>query len=179
MDVGGGRMMRMHVQAGGEGRGEDWVYLQLMEREWKRPAMPAELLPLGSGPPPSARAGIVILFWTYFETKIERLLRGIWRNAPPPLLEDALTRYLSIGSRLDRFYRLSCQSTYSADLKDLGYEDIADLLANVQLRRNEFAHGSPQAIDDTLVELVVSNLKREHESWVAVYNRRAAKPSQP
>ncbi len=170
-------MVSMHVQMGGEGRGEDWVYLQLMEREWKRPVTPAELLPLGSGRPPSARAGIVILFWTYFETRIERLLRAIWQDAPVPLLEDALSRYLSIGSRLDRFYRLSCQSTYHADLRELGYADIAEFLIEVQARRNEFAHGSPQAIDDALVELVVENLKREHESWVAVYNRRCSRPN--
>lgn len=173
----GGRPILVHVLPGGEGRGEDWVYLQLMEREWKRPVMPAELMPLGAGPPPSARAGIVILFWTYFETRIERLLRAMWQDAPPALLEDALKRYLSIGARLDRFYKLSCQMTYAADLKDLGYGDIAELLTTVQTRRNDFAHGLPQAIDDALVELVVTNLKREHESWVAVFNKRATRPT--
>lgn len=171
-----GRFERLGIYMGGEGRGEDWVYLQLIEREWKRPVLPTELLSPGPGPAPSARAGIVVLFWSYFETRIERLLRGIWQNAPSVLLEDALRRYLSIGSRLDRFYKLSCETTYFVDLKELGYADIAEFLAEVQKKRNDFAHGSPQSIDDSLVELVVTNLQREHQSWVAVYNRRAAKP---
>jgi len=169
----------MNVYMGAEGRMEDYIYLQLMEREWRRPATKDEITLLRPEEQPSAHAGIVILFWTYFETRIERLLRGIWHDAPPVLIEDALARYVSISSRLERFYRLSCNSTYFADLSDLGYGDIASLLALVRIRRNEFAHGAPRAIDDTLVRQVVENLKREHESWVAVYNRRAAKPPKP
>lgn len=174
IDIAGQKIMT-NTYMGAEGRSEDYVYLQLIEREWKRPVKPVG----AAGSPdeqPSARAGIVILFWAYFETRIERLLRAIWRDAPTPLLEDALARHNSIGSRLERFYRISCETTYFSDLGALGYTDIADILSTTQRSRNDFAHGSPKAIDDELVKLVVDNLQREHESWIAVFNRRATKP---
>src|SRR5579859_3248728 len=59
----------MMVSMGAEGRYEDWVYLQMMEREWKRPVQPEDNFPDSSpGAGPSPRASIVILFWSYFET---------------------------------------------------------------------------------------------------------------
>ena len=169
----GGRIVETRIYMGAEGRSEDYVYLRMIEREWKRPVAEAER---ETGAQFSPRAGIVVLFWTYFETRIERLLRGMWRDAPNALLEDALARYQSVGSRMDRFYRLSCQSTYFADLNQLGFASIAELLAKVQAKRNQFAHGDPEAIDDALVTAVVQNLKLEHESWVAAFNLRASKP---
>ena len=82
----------------------------------------------------------------------------------------------SIGSRLDRLYRRLFETTYRADLAELGYDDVGLHLEQVQERRNAFAHGDPRAIDDALVAAVVDNLKREHEAWIAVFNRRAARP---
>src|SRR5207237_1134026 len=119
---------------------------------------------------PSPRAAIVLLSWSYFETRIERLLRAGMVNIPPRLIEDALRRHLFIGARLDRFYRVLFENSYWEDLTELGYDDIRRHLLQVQERRNAFAHGNPQAIDDALVTAVVDNLKREHESWIAVYN---------
>jgi hypothetical protein len=162
------------AQMGAEGRYEDWVYLQMLEREWKRPVTEADRLP---GPDPtrqaSPRAALVVLFWSYFETRIERLLRAAMRDVPPRLADDTLQRYTSIGSRLDRLYRVLFDTTYRADLTELGFEDISRHLAQVQERRNAFAHGDPRAIDDALVASVVDNLKREHEAWIAAYNRRS------
>lgn len=163
------------VAMGAEGRYEDWLYLGMLEREWKRPVTESDRLPeSGAGGHPSARAAIVVLFWSYFETRIERLLRAAIRTVPPRLMEDAFQRYSSIGSRLDRFYRVLFKTTYWADLADLGYEDIRRHLSLVKDRRNAFAHGDPRAIDDALVAAVVGNLRREHEAWIAVYNRRGA-----
>lgn len=160
---------------GAEGRYEDWLYLQMLEREWKRPVPTVDRL---SEPDPtrqpSARAAIVVLFWSYFETRIERLLRAGMRNIPPRLVEDTLQRYTSIGSRLDRLYRVLFETTYGEDLCDLGFNDVRLHLTEVQKRRNSFAHGDPAAIDDALVVAVVENLEREHESWIAVFNRRLA-----
>jgi hypothetical protein len=172
-----GRKVLQAVFMGAEGRYEDWVYLQLMEHEWKRPASPTDVF--AGIPPerqPSARASIVILFWTYFETRIERLLRAVYREVPPALVEDTLIRYVSIGARLDRLYRVACGSTYFADLRELGYGIIADHLVRVQQCQNAFAHGDPRAIDDGLVAAVVEQLPVEHEAWIAVFNKRATRP---
>lgn len=161
---------------GAEGRYEDWIYLRMMEREWKRPIPPDE--DLGGLPPdyrPSPRASIVLLFWTYFETRIERLLRAALAEIPARLLDDMLRRYSMIGARLNDFYRVAFDSTYKKDLEDNGYGAISSHLTKVQEQRNKFAHGQPQAIDDALVHSVVENLKLEHEAWIAVFNKRATR----
>lgn len=77
---------------------------------------------------------------------------------------------------MNDFYRVAFESTYKGDLEALGFSQVADLLTHVQERRHFFAHGQPQAIDDALVTRVVENLKSEHESWIAVFNKRAARP---
>jgi hypothetical protein len=92
------------------GRYEDYVYLDMLEREWKPPVVIEQIQTL-AGTPPSPRAGIVLLYWSYFGTRIDRLLRSGLRNAPSSLIEDSLERYSSIGSRLDRFYRVVFNST--------------------------------------------------------------------
>ncbi len=179
IQLGDGRQVPVHAAfMGAEGRYEDYVYLRMMEREWKRPITESEVL-IFPDPArrPSGKASLVLLFWTYFETRIERLLQGGMREVPARLAEDTLQRYSSIGSRLDRLYRVLFETSYGADLTELGYEDIWQHLTRVQERRNAFAHGEPGAIDDALVAAVVDNLKREHEAWVAVFNRRASRLS--
>lgn len=158
--------------AGGEGRYEDWVYLQMLEREWLRPITDADRLPsISEGSRPSPRAIVVLLFWTYFETRIERLIRESTISLPKAVTEDLLRRYSSIGSRLDRLYNVLFSTTYWTDLEDLGYSHISQLLRRVQECRNRFTHGHPEAIDDSLVEDLVAGLQEEHESWIAVFNR--------
>lgn len=158
---------------GAEGRYEDYVYLEMLEREWLRPITDDDrFLTFAEGSRPSPRAIVVLVFWTYFETRLERLLRAAMRNLPNTITKDLLDRYSSVGARLDRLYQALFSSTYWADLKELGYPRVADLLQRVQRQRNKFAHGHPEAIDDSLVEEVVAMLKSEHESWIAVFNRR-------
>lgn len=164
------------VFAGAEGRYEDYVYLRLLEREWKRPVPEMEQGPGGSDRYPSPPSPIVLLFWTYFETRIERLLRAGMRGALPAMIEDTLDRYSSIGSRLDRCYNVVFASTYKKDLKELGLDSIWAHLRVVQERRNAFVHGNPLAIDEALVVGVVEKLRDEHEAWIAVFNKRAARP---
>ncbi len=162
------------AQMGAEGRYEDYIYLQLLEREWKRPVTEEDrLAEPDPSRRPSPRAAIIVLFWSYFETRVDRLLRASMRVVPPRLTDDTLQRYSSIGARLDRLYRVLFQTTYWADLTDLGFDDMRHHLLHVQERRNAFAHGNPSSIDDSLVATVVENLKREHEAWIAAYNRRA------
>jgi hypothetical protein len=177
---GRGEVLVQEAFTGAEGRYEDWVFLQMLEREWKRPTIhpdSSRTLPASQGP--SQRAAVVLLFWSYFETRIERLLREALRDLPPRMLEDALRRYSFIGSRLNQFYRIAFDTTYEADLRDLGFEEIASFLNTVQERRNDFVHGMPQAIDDSLVASVVKTLKAEHESWISVYNKRVARLNPP
>ena len=162
---------------GAEGRYEDWVFLEMMEREWKRPVLEEDRfpgIPLNAGPSP--RASIVILFWSYFETRIDRLLRAGLREVPVRLLDDMLRRYSAISARLNDLYRVAFDSTYKRDLEEIGHSDLWAHLALVQERRNSFAHGQPQAIDDALVQAVVEKLKIEHEAWIAVFNKRASRP---
>lgn len=155
---------------GAEGRYEDWVYLAMMEREWRRPLVDDESHAQGT----SLRAALVLVFWSYFETRIDRLLRAGLRDIPERMREDSLRRYAFIGARLNQFYRVVFDSRYNDDLVALGYSGVAAHLATVQERRNRFVHGEPRAIDDALVEAVVEMLKDEHESWIAVFNRRVA-----
>ncbi len=163
------------VSMGAEGRYEDYVYLNMIEREWKRPVLDTDhFLGFSSEGGPSARASIVILFWSYFETRIERLLRTALSEVPARLLDDTLRRYSSIGARLNEFYRIAFASTYKDDLEDVGYGTIWPRLVSIQEKRNLFAHGQPQAIDEALVQSTVEMIKTEHEAWIAVFNKRAA-----
>ncbi len=164
--------------AGAEGRYEDYVYLQMLQREWERPAPDFEQLShLRNGKRPSARAALALLFWSYFETRIERLLRNGMRRLPESVREDLLDRYSAIGARVYKLYAIVFGQTYFDDLRAFGFADVADLLLELHKRRNEFSHGQPQAIDDASVIALVGSLKAEHESWIAVFNRRATSAS--
>ena len=128
--------------------------------------------PVGQGNGPSARAIVVLVFWSYFETRIERLFRET-SAVPKRVMEYLLERH-GAGARLDRLYKVVYSTTCWADLNNLGYGSVATLLRKVQDCRNDFAHGQPEAIDDSLVEELVTGLKDEHEAWIAVFNRRLA-----
>lgn len=163
------------VFPGAENRYEDWVYLVMLEQEWKRTLTDADYFPtIAARCRPTPRAVIVLIFWSYFETRIERFLRQATRNLPEKFSDDFLNRYSSIGSRLDKCCRLIFSTTYWTVLEDCGYGDISILLKRVHQARNRFAHGHPEAIDESLVHDLVEGLKREHEAWIAMYNRATA-----
>ena len=163
--------------AGAETRYEDYVYLQLMEGEWGRILQePSAQIELRHIEGVSRGATLVLLFWTYFEARIDHLLRrALQETVPTRFLEDAMKRYSSIGSRLTELYRIAFETTYRSDLISLGYSDVSDHLVEVQRQRNAFVHGTPQSISNSLATSVVEMLKREHESWISVYNRRVAR----
>ncbi|WP_454616597.1 hypothetical protein [Bradyrhizobium cenepequi] len=159
--------------AGAEGRYEDYIYLQMLQREWERPTAEFERFShFVDSERPSARAALVLLFWGYFETRIERLHRTAMRGLPQRVLDDELRRYSGIGSRLYDLYKIFFGTNYFEDLRAHGFSVVADLLKDIHERRNEFTHGKPQAINDATVNALVENLKSEHEAWIAVYNRR-------
>ena len=158
--------------AGAEGRYEDWVYLEMLEREWRRPVDAKLYGSIPENSRPAARAIVVLVFWSYFETRIGRLFRETAKAVPGHVMDHLLERHSSVGARMDRLYRVVFSSTYRADLNDLGYGRVAALLKQVEQCRNRFTHGHPEAIDNALVEELVAGLKEEHEAWIAVFNKR-------
>lgn len=172
------RKVHMYAVPGAEGRIEDYIYLELIEKEWKRPPGERSRFYVGrEQASPSPRASIVLLYWAYFESRIDRLFKEAFRELAERVAESLLSRYPSIGARLDRLYRTCFGLTYFDDLKALGFEHIASHLFEIQVQRNRFAHGFPEAINDQVVESVVRLLKDEHESWIAVFNKRATAPA--
>ena len=162
---------------GAEARYEDWMYLNILQREWERPIKEGDdRVRATDGRLASPRAAIVVLFWSYFETRIDRLLRTSLRSVPERLRDDILKRYSGIGARLERLYDILFATTYHHDLRSAGYSDVAFHLSMVHKQRNAFAHGEPQAIDDSLVSAVVAHLKREHEAWITIFNQRGGRP---
>ena len=69
-------------------------------------------------------------------------------------------------------HKIFLGTNYFDDLQAQGYSKVADLLKDIHARRNDFAHGKPQAINDAIVAALTENLKLEHEAWIAVYNSR-------
>lgn len=173
IDRAGNKTVVAEAHAGAEGRYEDYLYLELIQREWFRPSCntPDDQQRIAEI---SDRASIVLLFWSYFESRIERLLSLGLRTLSRPLRDDILGRYSSVGSRMDRLYKLVYGTTYFEDLRAVGAGSVADLLAEIRKKRNEFAHGNPAAITNDLAERVVAALKDDHFAWIRVFNRRIA-----
>lgn len=159
---------------GGESQYQDYVFLDLLAAQWLRPTtQEEEFESIVESHRPAAKAIVVLVFWTYFETKIERLLREPSRGVVPErVLEDLLQRHASIGSRLDRAYKVLFDTTYFAELKALGFGELADLLKDVQTARNAFVHRHPEAITAGLTQRLVEQLENEHNAWIAAFNTR-------
>lgn len=158
---------------GAEGRYEDWLYLDLIQREWLRPV---STLVGGSRrlSEISQHASVILLYWAYFESRIERILKLGLRAIREELRDDILNRYSGVGSRMDRLYKLIFGTTYFDDIRTVGAAPLVELLKEVQKKRNEFAHGHPTAITDELAQRVVASLRDEHFAWIAVFNLRVA-----
>lgn len=160
--------------AGAEGRREDYQLLALMEREWRRPTLDSAAQSwLTSGM--SERASVVLLFWTYFESRMNRLVGLGLRALPDNVQKDLSGRYDSVTSHMKQLYQILFGVKYLDDLIAVGAESIGGHLARVQDARNRFVHGDPEALSDELVEAVVRHLKAEHDAWIAVFNRRISK----
>lgn len=82
------------------------------------------------------RGRSVLVFWSYFETRIERLFEKT-ATVPGKVMECLLDRH-GVGARLDRIYKIVYSTTYWADLKDLGYGSVAEMLRKVQKSHNDF-----------------------------------------
>jgi hypothetical protein len=147
-----------------------------MQREWERPLLEKDWF--ASRPAekcPSQRLALVILFWTLFEGLMDRFMDAGLADLPEGVRKDLLGRYGTIGSRLDRLYRVTWSTTFWDDLRALGFGSEADHLMNVQDRRNDFVHGNLEAIDDALVFATVEHLQTVQLGWIAVYNLRCTR----
>lgn len=145
--------------------------LVLMKREWERPLLEMEQ-GLAPGKGPSQRMLIVVLFWTLFEHHMDRFFDAALGALRPAIRADLLRRYATIGSRMDRLYKLAFEATLENDLATLGHGEVYAHLLNVQERRNAFVHGDSEAIDDNLVIEVVERLPAVQAAWLALYNHR-------
>jgi hypothetical protein len=145
--------------------------LALMKREWERPLLEIDG-DLAAGRKPSQRMLIVVLFWTLFEHHMDRFYDAALAALPVSIRADLLRRYATIGSRMDRLYNLTFDTTLERDLADLGRRDVYGHLVKVQTKRNEFIHGDSEAIDDALVYETVERLPVFQDAWLALYNLR-------
>ncbi len=156
----------------------DWspyAMLQLMHRDWVRPLGRDNGLSLPKENRPSERVLVILLFWTYFETLMGWFYETATSELPRPVASDLLSRYASIGARLDRLHRILFGNRYGDDLDDLGYSSVRTHLENVQQQRNAFVHGMPEAVGDELVEATVNLLPKFHESWIESFNLRCTR----
>ena len=150
----------------------DWspyALLRMMHGDWRRP-MGDEVD--RSGHDPAARAMIVLIFWTYFETLMTWFYERATQVLPSAVAADLLNRYSSIGARLDRLHRVLFDMRFKDDLASAGFQDVAAHIERLQQRRNTFVHGDPMAIDDALVLETVSMMPRFHLAWITIFNSR-------
>ncbi len=145
--------------------------LALMKREWERPLLEMDQN-LAPGKSPSQRMLIVVLFWTLFEHHMDRFFDGALGTLPVAIRADLLRRYATVGSRMDRLYKLVFDATLESDLAALGHRGVHDHLVKIQERRNAFVHGDSEAIDDALVDEVVEKLPAVQAAWLDLYNHR-------
>lgn len=153
-----------------------YVLLRLMHDEWNRPTIEGELAGLPPSKRPSPHLVIVILFWSFFESLMQRLLEKKASTLPPAIAEDLLRRYSTIGSRMDRLYKLLMGTTLEVDLTAVDAADVYDHLKRVQEGRNRFIHGDPELIDTDLVAATVDKLPAVQGAWIRLYNLRCALP---
>jgi hypothetical protein len=123
----------------------------------------------------SQRFTVVLLFWTLFEVLIDGFYRAAFADLPGQLGDELLQRFPNIGGRLNRLYQRTWQLNFADDLCLEGFEEEAALIGKIQSARNAFVHGSPEAIDDELVDLTLSNLESAQRGWIAIFNKRCTR----
>jgi hypothetical protein len=154
----------------------DYVLLRLMYEEWQRPlATPRRFAGIPAQTQPSSRVLIVILFWTFFESLMQRLFEAALKSLPNTISRDLLRRYSSIGSRMDQLYHITFESTLKTDLTNLGHSELWQHLTNVQKKRNAFIHGQPESINEETVNTTVMHLPAVQYAWIDLFNSRCAK----
>lgn len=107
---------------GAEARIEDCELIAMMEREWSRP-LPEKDPVYMSGV--SARAALVIIYWTYFKTRVRRLIDIGLSSLPANVRQDLDSRYDSVCDHMDRLYKILFGVKYVDDLEAAGAAESA------------------------------------------------------
>jgi hypothetical protein len=150
------------------------LLLELMQREWDRPLAEVPLIVIDNEKAPQ-RLIIVLLFWSLFENLMEVFFTQALSVLPKAIADDLLKHYSSIGSRLDRLYKLLFATTFKEDILSLGKVELFEHLERLQKKRNAFVHGDPKAITEDLVRDTVLYLQDVQSAWIDLYNRRCTR----
>lgn len=149
-------------------------FLNLMEREWKRPAYKPTFGNYNGHEIPE-RLLIVLLFWSLYENLLDKFFTDALVDVKESISKDLLKRYASVGSRMDQLYKMLFSTSFKDDITEIGYGHIYDHIKNVQNKRNQFMHGDANAIDDSLVKDTIEYLQESQKAWIALYNKRCAR----
>lgn len=125
----------------------------------------------------SPRFTVVLLFWTMFEILMGGFYRAAVADLPGRTGPVLLSRFKVIGSRLDELHRALWDINFWADLEAEGYASEAATLRDIQIQRNSFMHGDPEAIDDALVQRTVTIIRPVQEGWIKLFNKRCTRLS--
>jgi hypothetical protein len=150
----------------------EFLLLKLMYQEWQVGNAVNKLVRFSDESPASPRLLIVILSWSLFENLMQRLFETGMRTLPAAISKELLNRHSTVGSRMDRLYKIVFDSTLEKDLKSFGYDQLWEHLSDLQKRRNAFIHGNPEVVDDALINRTIENLPILQEAWVRLYNFR-------
>ncbi len=143
------------------------LLLEIMKREYERPKSEKDLkhqIP--------QNLVIVILFWSFFESLMDKLFGDALKDYPNNIKNDLLKRYSSVGSRMGQLYKIIFSTTFKEDLYCISKGHIYEHIRRVHERRNEFIHGNPEAIDESLVRETIKYLQETQETWITIYNKR-------
>ncbi|MDB5325896.1 MAG: hypothetical protein JWM57_1465 [Phycisphaerales bacterium] len=98
---------------------------------------------------------------------------------PSAIAQDLLKRYHFIGARLDKLHRLLFSASFGQDLDRLGHQAVRQHLEALQVSRNQFVHGKPEAIDDAIVERTALMIPEFHRAWTECFNDRCSRRPVP
>jgi hypothetical protein len=155
----------------------DWsphVMLKLLHQEWIRPA-PANTT-LSENCAPSSRAAVVVIAWTYFEAMMDFYFNANMENLHKPIAHYLLKQHNSIGRKLEQLHTMLFGRTFWVELSMDNNAHVAEHFQKVQKQRNDFIHGNPEAIDDSMVRRTVDVFPAMQLAWIAAFNRNRLRP---
>jgi len=149
-----------------------FITLGLLKREWQRPLITESEVTDLLGREIPQRIAFVLLFWTLFESLMDRLFTRKLESIPPKLAKNLLKKNNNISARMGEFYQLVFDASFKDDLMDTGYVHVYDHLRNLQEKRNAFIHDNPTAIDEQLIIDTLTHLQDVQSAWIILYNKR-------
>jgi len=143
------------------------LLLEMMRREWER---------ADDGPAPMGKTSrklvIVILFWTFFESLMDRFYHAALGDLDEAEAAKILRKFKFVGGQLDELHKSLWGVSFWEDLAALDYLPLAQQIRTIQERRNAFIHGDPEAIDDSLVAQTMGILMDVQFAWIKLFNTR-------